>query len=129
MAALMGKFFNTVSMCINRLFYYSFSRRVLWLNVGVSNNNPKIIAHHFINCVKHLGGTIIIIYVYIACSMFHIVIGVPRIVRADCGTENTNVAFIQPFLRHNHGDCFSGALSFRYGSSVTNQVSYITTTS
>ena len=51
-----------------------------------------------------------------------LLLGVPRIVRADCGTENVNVAFIQPFLRHSHGDCFAGTLSFRYGKSVTNQV-------
>lgn len=46
----------------------------------------------------------------------------PRLLRADCGTENTNLAFIQPFLRRNHIDCFCGSDSFRYGKSVTNQV-------
>lgn len=49
-------------------------------------------------------------------------IGVPRILRSDCGTENTHIAFLQSFLRRNHGDCFSGSASFRYGKSVSNQV-------
>ena len=49
--------------------------------------------------------------------------GVPRIVRGDCGTENTNLAFIQPYLRRSHTDCFAGMESFRYGRSVSNQVS------
>ena len=49
-------------------------------------------------------------------------VGVPRILRSDCGTENTHIAFLQPFLRRNHADCFSGSASFRYGKSVSNQV-------
>lgn len=32
----------------------------------------------------------------------------PKILRGDCGTENTNLAFIQPYLRHSHSDCFTG---------------------
>ena len=49
-------------------------------------------------------------------------LGVPRILRTDCGTENTNLSFIQPYLRHLHTDCFAGIESFRYGQSVANQV-------
>ena len=45
-------------------------------------------------------------------------VGVPRILRSDCGTENT----LHFFLRRNHADCFSGSASFRYGKSVSNQV-------
>jgi hypothetical protein len=61
------------------------------------------------------------------CALYDIVfiinnIGVPRILRSDCGTENTNIAFLQPYLRRNHADCFSGSASFRYGKSVSNQV-------
>ena len=48
--------------------------------------------------------------------------GTPRILRCDLGTENCNVAFLQPFLRHNGTDCFAGEHSFRYGKSVSNQV-------
>lgn len=54
--------------------------------------------------------------------MLKMALGTPRIIRADCGTENVNIAFMQPYLRHNHEDCFAGRLSFRYGKSVTNQV-------
>ena len=53
----------------------------------------------------------------------------PRLVRVDCGTENSSLAFIQPFLRRNHGDCYAGFESFRYGKSVTNQVSWKSLTS
>lgn len=46
------------------------------------------------------------------------VTGVPR---TDCGTENTNLAFLRPYFRRIHNDCFSGSSSFRYGMSVSNQ--------
>lgn len=45
----------------------------------------------------------------------------PRLVRADRGIENTNIAFMQPYLRRSHGDCFLGQQSFRYGKSIANQ--------
>ena len=41
------------------------------------------------------------------------------------GSENAHtpgIAFLQPFLRHNLSDCFAGEHSFRYGKSVSNQV-------
>ena len=43
--------------------------------------------------------------------------------RCDPGTENSKIAFIQPFLHRNGHDRFSGEASFRYGKSVSNQVS------
>ena len=49
----------------------------------------------------------------------------PRLVRADCGTENTNIAFMHPYLRRGHGDCYSGQQSFRYGKSIANQESQL----
>ena len=57
-----------------------YSRIILWLEVGCTNNNPKIIANYFTDYVCRIRG-------------------VPRIVRADEGTENVNVAGIQRFLR------------------------------
>ena len=48
-------------------------------------------------------------------------LGCPRIVRADRGTENAKIAFMQPFLRHQAGDD-SAQNSFLYGRSVSNQV-------
>ena len=47
--------------------------------------------------------------------------GVPSIVRADLGTENSIIASIQPFLRR-HGIDSARNMSFRYGHSVSNQV-------
>ena len=47
--------------------------------------------------------------------------GVQRIVRADEGTENCNVAGIQCFFRRNGADYFVGDKSFMYGRSVSNQ--------
>ena len=79
-----------------------YSRRILWLEVAISNNNPGIIANYFLNCVKEVGGT-------------------ARIVRADNGTENTYVAGLQRFFRHNSTDSFAGDKSFMYGRSVSNQ--------
>lgn len=32
-----------------------FSRRLMWLVCGATNNNPAVIAHNYINCVKSLG--------------------------------------------------------------------------
>ena len=49
-------------------------------------------------------------------------VGCPTIVRADRGTENCNVAFLQPFLRENSSDSFKGEKSFMYGKSTSNQV-------
>ena len=43
------------------------------------------------------------------------ILGVPKILRCDCGTENSVVAYLQPFLCHS-------STSFRYGGSVSNQV-------
>ena len=42
--------------------------------------------------------------------------GTPCVLRTDCGTDNTRLAFIQPFLRRDHLDCFAGSDSFRYGN-------------
>ena len=42
-----------------------YSRRIMWLEVDHSNNNPGIIAKYFLNCVRRIGGT-------------------PTILRSDC---------------------------------------------
>ena len=79
-----------------------YSRRILWLEVGISNNEPAFIAKYFVDCVKAAGGT-------------------ARIVRADLGTENTYVAGIQRFLRNDSCDSYSKDKNFMYGRSVSNQ--------
>ena len=47
-------------------------------------------------------------------------IGCPKVVRADRGTENAKLAYIQPFLRNT-----SINSSFLYGKSVSNQVGLV----
>ena len=79
-----------------------FSRRILWLEVGVSNNNPLVIASYFLDTILQL-----------EC--------VPCILRCDRGTENVHLARIQPFFRMNNEDLFSGEASFMYGRSTGNQ--------
>ena len=51
---------------------YGYSRRILWLKLSSSNNNPKVIADYYLCCVKELNL-------------------IPRVVRADRGTENVIV--------------------------------------
>ena len=70
-----------------------YSRRVLWLEVGPSNNDPSIVAKYYLDCVKQLGGT-------------------ARIIRGDRGTENGNIAAAQRFFRRDSADDFSGEKSF-----------------
>lgn len=69
-----------------------FSRKVLWLKVCSSNNNPVAIASFYVETIRHLKLQ-------------------PAIIRSDRGTENVNVATIQEFL---------GAKHF-YGTSQNNQ--------
>ncbi|XP_076602297.1 uncharacterized protein LOC143330033 [Chaetodon auriga] len=86
-----------LSGCIDGL-----SRKVLWLACGPTNNDPSVIAHYFLSCVRHLGV-------------------IPMRLRTDCGTENGTMAAIQCTLRHHHNDYYSGASSHMYGSSTNNQ--------
>ena len=50
--------------------------------------------------------------------------GLPSVVRSDHGTENSVIAYLQPFLRRHGVDEFHDK-SFRYGRSVSNQVGII----
>lgn len=79
-----------------------FSRRVLWLRVGRSNNDPKVIASYFLDFLRELRG-------------------VPRCIRSDEGTENCIIADIQRAFRWYHDDDMAGEKSFLTGSSPSNQ--------
>ena len=79
-----------------------YSRRILWLEVGTTNNDPGVTAKYFLDCIYSVDG-------------------VPRIVRADNGTENVNMAAIQRFFRREASDAFAGEKRFLYGKSVSNQ--------
>ena len=78
-----------------------FSRRILWLEVDVTNNDPKIVASYFLNYVKSVKF-------------------VPMSIRADNGTENILIEKTQKALMalssdRNLDDCFL------YGKSTANQ--------
>lgn len=72
-----------------------FSRKVLWLKVGRSNNNPVITGSYFVSALQKYG-----------CC--------PAIVQTDCGTENGIIAGIQSALKKD-------LKAHRYGSSPSNQ--------
>ena len=80
-----------------------YNRKILWLHIGSSNNNPRVIASYYLDCVSKLNNVI------------------PMIVRSDRGTENVVLAGIQQYFRHNDADQFAGRNSFRYGTSTANQ--------
>ncbi len=65
-----------------------YSRRLIWLEVSSSNNNPRLIAKYYRDALKQL-----------KCA--------PRIVRADHGTENSIISYLQPFFRINARDSMS----------------------
>ena len=61
MGALMGMLTSRNMTEYTYNFYdqspcFSYSRRVMWLNVGPSNNNPALIAGYYLDCVKAVGG-------------------------------------------------------------------------
>ena len=80
-----------------------YSRKILWLHIGSRNNNPRVIAFYYLDCVSKLSNVI------------------PMIVRSDRGTENVVLAGIQQYFRHNDTDQFAGRNSFRYGTSTASQ--------
>ena len=73
-----------IHACIDGL-----SRKIIWLKLVKSNNNPKTIASLFLTAIEE-----------------HNIL--PKRVRTDCGTENCEMAAIQSFLRRNHNDEYSG---------------------
>ena len=79
-----------------------FSRRIMWLEITRSNNNPHVVGKLFLDCIKEQQ----------SC---------PTILRTDNGTENGIMAATQSFLRRNHPDVFSRVKAHQYGSSHSNQ--------
>uniref|UniRef100_A0A7M5WYA2 Integrase core domain-containing protein n=1 Tax=Clytia hemisphaerica TaxID=252671 RepID=A0A7M5WYA2_9CNID len=79
-----------------------YSRKILWLRVSETNNDPKVTASFYVDCIKE--------------TKF-----VPRLIRTDRGTENVNICGIQRFFRRSHNDSFAGQRSFQYGTSTANQ--------
>ncbi|XP_053274006.1 uncharacterized protein LOC128436266 [Pleuronectes platessa] len=86
-----------ISGCID-----GFSRKVMWLMSGSTNNDPGIIAQYYMQCVSEFGQ-------------------LPARLRTDCGTENGTMAAMHCALRSQHRDDFAGSLSHMYGTSTANQ--------
>ena len=79
-----------------------FSRKILWLKVGPTNNHPQVIALYYVQ----------------ALLQYKVV---PCLLRTDRGTENVHLEKIQKFLRRNGEDMLGGENSFIYGRSTANQ--------
>ena len=80
-----------------------FSRKIIWLEVGTSNSDPRIISNYFLQAVAKTGGC-------------------PTLVRTDMGTENTYIADMQVFLRQHGNDTHAvTGRTFVYGTSQHNQ--------
>lgn len=79
-----------------------YSRRIIYLEVNPSNNNPAYIALYYVNAVENLG--------YCPTSLI-----------TDAGTENTTVAALQCYFRRQGQDRFAGLRSHRYVKSTVNQ--------
>lgn len=79
-----------------------YSRKVLWLKVCRTNNDPAITGQHFLNAVREYGGC-------------------PTILRTDNGTENVIMAAMQSYFRCNGDDEYAGEKAHRYGTSPSNQ--------
>lgn len=79
-----------------------YSRRIMWLLVGSTNNDPKVTASYFVNCL-----------------MEHKL--VPRLMRTDRGSENIIIGGIQRYLRRDCDDDNAGYNSFKFGPSTRNQ--------
>ncbi|KAG5270243.1 hypothetical protein AALO_G00190410 [Alosa alosa] len=75
-----------------------FSRKMMWLKCGKSNNDPCIMAGYYLECVAEFG-------------VF------PMCLRTDCGTENGLMASLHCALRSKHTDEFAGAKSHMYQTS------------
>ena len=70
-----------------------YSKKILWLEVSSSNNDPGIIRKYYLDYVRQIGGTF-------------------RVIRADRGTENGNIAVTQHFFQRLARDDFGAEKSF-----------------
>ena len=80
-----------------------YSRKMLWLKSLRSNKNPLLVANCYLKFLQDSNGKL------------------PRLIRADHGSENVWVCTIQCFLRRIHNDPKSGENAFLFGTSQANQ--------
>ena len=69
-----------------------FSRRIIWVELGVSNNDPKVTLKYFVDTIKQLKT-------------------LPSVIRSDRGTENIHIQDLQQTLRAHDNDEFCKSLS------------------
>ncbi|XP_061170646.1 uncharacterized protein LOC133180064 [Saccostrea echinata] len=79
-----------------------YSRKLMWLQEGPSNNDPAIVASNYVECVQNMKGC-------------------PLILQADPGTENITMGALHCLFRHDAADDFAGLSSFRVSRSDFNQ--------
>ena len=79
-----------------------FSRKIIFLNVGPTNHDPRVISHYYLDAVKLIGGY-------------------PQVVQTDCGTENGIVATLQTVFCIASGTSCDLSRCHRYSSSPSNQ--------
>ena len=95
------------------------SRKFLWLEVSTTNKDSAVIAGYYVKAVQKYGilftltNHYFLLIIIIDMYLYKIYIGCPRIVRGDRGTENSRLAFLQPFLRRNHVDRLAGINCFQ----------------
>lgn len=93
---------KTYGLCVHGCMD-GYSRRLIWLECARTNKDPYVIGSYFVNAVEDIGG-------------------VPRIVRADRGTENVNIEQMQHVLRCDCTDEIAlHGTAFLYGRSTSNQ--------
>ena len=79
-----------------------YSRKILWLELSRTNNNPAVIAAFYIDCLRELGGC-------------------PVILSTDPGSENCTMAAMQVRLRSECTDAYASEKSHRFVESRRNQ--------
>ena len=92
------------------------------MKLSSTNHNPKIVARYFLECVEQAQG-LLYFFLLIYNLILQYILGCPRVVRGDCGTENCIVAKVQIAFRMHHTDDLAGIRSFFYGPSTANIVS------
>ena len=71
-----------------------FGRKILWLTVSKTNNDPSITGKFYLDFVKAIGGC-------------------PTLMCTDPGTENGVMAAMQCYLRSNDNDDLAGTNAHR----------------
>lgn len=79
-----------------------YSKKIIWIELSTSNNDPKVIAHYYLQTIKKCGF-------------------LPAIIRTDNGTEATLMEDLHKALRWKDDDANAGHKSFLRGKSTHNQ--------